>query len=288
MSDTTPTGQDPAEPEQPNAEDVPPRRSRRRYFIQAAIAVVVIVAIVVVASVLIAGQNNTVAKAVSSGLLGPKNMASGGALIEGSSGKLVTVPTPAEKIGHVVPTKPLAGKANIVEYVDLQCPYCLEFEETNLNNVASWVQSGQATLEIHPIAFLDASSQGTRYSSRADNAVACVANDDPNEFIDAIAVLYEHQPKEGSDGRTNAQILGYLKKAGASSAAITKCVDSDQFDLWVTATTAEVESGTFKGVATTPSAFQGTPTVYVNGQPYTGSLTDASTFTAFVNAEAGS
>jgi protein-disulfide isomerase len=264
-----------------------PRR-RRRWVLQAVIAVVILGAAAIVIAGILNAQAATVTQLTHTKALGPANMASGGLLVQqGANKSIVATRTPAVRIGHTVPTNDtkLGGTVHIVEYVDLQCPYCLQFEETNLNNVASWVESGEATLEVHPIAFLDRSSEGTRYSSRADNAVACVANYEPDAFLKSLAVLYEYQPAEGSSGLTNATILSYLKKADAASAAITKCVDTEHFRKWVAATTDEVETGTYIGVATIPSAWQGTPTVFVNGQQYAGSLTDAATFTSFVNAE---
>jgi hypothetical protein len=70
-----------------------------------------------------------------------------------------------------------------------------------------------------------------------------------------------------------------------SSSSITKCVDNETYRDWVTATTAAEVNGTFAHVATKPTTFVGTPTVFVNGAQYTGSVTDAAAFTAFVTAQ---
>ncbi|MEJ1230121.1 MAG: hypothetical protein WDM88_05060 [Galbitalea sp.] len=70
-----------------------------------------------------------------------------------------------------------------------------------------------------------------------------------------------------------------------SSPAITGCVNTERFRDWVTASTARVEVGTFAGVALTPSTFQGTPTVFVDGVLYPESITDAAAFTAFVEKQ---
>jgi protein-disulfide isomerase len=216
---------------------------------------------------------------------GPKNMLSDGILLEGSGGTITAVPTAAIPAkGKPTPTdeSTLSSTANIVEYVDLQCPVCQAFEGANLTQVTKWVAAGKATLEIHPIAFLDQSSQGTRYSSRADNAMACVANFDPNAFLPAMKAMYIAQPAEGSSGLPNSKILQILASAGASSSSITKCVNNETFGQWVTATTTSVENGSFAGVAKSPMQFPGTPTVFVNGSFYQGSIDDAKAFASFV------
>jgi protein-disulfide isomerase len=278
---------DPYAPDgQPETQPTPSKRTR--YLVQGAIAVLLLIAIVVVVLVVSTHNVTSAIHPDDSRTATPKNMASYGVLLTGKAGQISTVRTPAVKIGHPIATdsSPHSKPVNIVEYVDYQCPICLEFEEANLNNTASLVAGGQATLEIHPVAILDRSSQGTRYSSRAANAADCVANFDPDSFLAATAALYEYQPTEGTSGLTNAQILTALGKNDVGNAAITKCVNSETYREWVTATTAAVAAGKFEHVATIPTTFQGTPTVFVNGVQYTGSVTDPAAFTAFVAAQA--
>jgi protein-disulfide isomerase len=217
----------------------------------------------------------------------PKNMASDGILLTGRNGKVSAVQTPAVAIGSVVPADTSAhpDTVNIVEYIDFQCPYCLQFEQTNLSDTAQLVATGNVTFEIHPIAILDRSSQGTRYSSRAANAAACVANFDPDAFLNVTASLFQYQPTEGSSGLTNAKILTVLGKADVSGGSITKCVENETFRDWVTATTDAETNGSFEHVATKPTSFVGTPTVFVNGVQFTDSLTDRAAFVAFVTAQ---
>jgi protein-disulfide isomerase len=256
-------------------------------LIQGGIALLLVLGLVIVILVLTSHRNAAATHSADPGASTPKNMASYGALLTGKDGQITTVRTPAVAIGHPIPTDTSqhADTVNIVEYIDYQCPICLEFEETNLNNTAALVANGTATLEIHPVSILDRSSQGTRYSSRAANAADCVANFDPDAFLDVTAAFYENQPQEGSTGLTNAQILKVLGVADVTDPAVTKCVNNETYKNWVTETTAAVGAGTFEHVATNPTQFQGTPTVFVNGAQYSGSLTDAAAFTAFVTAQ---
>jgi hypothetical protein len=55
-------------------------------------------------------------------------------------------------------------------------------------------------------------------------------------------------------------------------------VNGESFKSWVTSSTARATQDVFQGQVSTP-------TVFVNGQQYPGSLTDASAFAAFVNQQ---
>ncbi|MDQ1598140.1 MAG: hypothetical protein QOI70_1564 [Microbacteriaceae bacterium] len=257
------------------------RQRRNRIFLQSGIGIGILAVIAIIAIFIV---NGSAPKPVA---LGPKNMASDGVLISGPNLDVVT--TPALKTTQKpVPTKTAAHSktVNIVTYVDYQCPYCNQFETTNQDQISSWVKAGTATLEIHPISILDPSSLGTQYSSRAANAAACVANYDPNNFFAVNKALFANQPAEQTTGLTNAKILSVLKGAGSSSSAITSCVNRDKFAAWVTASTARV-TGSTTLPNTQNGKFNGTPTVFVNGAQYSGSLTDPTAFATFVQQNGG-
>lgn len=257
------------------------RQRRNRVFLQGGILVGVIAIIAVVALVIVNVNAN---KPTGDG---PKNMASDGILLTGS--KMAAVPTPAIKAGgKPVPTDTATLKGvRIVTYIDYQCPFCQQFEAANSQQIESMVASGAASLEIHPIAFLDANSLGNKYSTRAANAAACVANYDPNNFYAVNTALFANQPAESTSGKTDQELITVLKNAGSSSSStISSCITSQAFVPWVTAATARIDPTgktiTFKGVANTPQVFAGTPTVFVNGERFTGSITDSAVFAAFL------
>jgi protein-disulfide isomerase len=152
------------------------------------------------------------------------------------------------------------------------------------------MKSGAATVEIHPISFLDRSSLGTRYSSRAANAGGCVANYSPNDYWAFTQEMYEKQPTEDTAGLTNAQIVSVIKKAGVHHIPeITKCVDTEKFKSWVTAATNRATTGPLPDANV--KTVTGTPTVIVDGLQYnangTEDWTSASAFAAFVVQAAG-
>jgi protein-disulfide isomerase len=257
------------------------RQRRTRIFVQGGVGIVVLAIIAVVAIVIVNVNTN------KPGGAGPLNMASGGIVISGSS--LKALPTKALKSGEApiaTDTKKLEGVAHIVTYIDYQCPYCDQFETTNESQISSLVKAGEATVEIHPIAILDSSSLGNKYSTRAANAAACVANYDPNDFYAVNTALYANQPAENTNGMNDTKLLSILKKGGASSSKITSCVTSQRFSSFVTAQTTRVTGGDFNGTGPKGAKFQGTPTVFVNGKQYSGSLTDASAFATFLEQSA--
>ena len=257
-------------------------------LVQGLLALLLVVAVIVVALVVVTHRDLPPKHVAESSSPTPQNMASGGVLLTGKDHQISALMTPAVAIGSAIPTDTSAHSdtVNIVEYIDFQCPYCLQFEQTNLSRTAQLVADGKATLEIHPIAILDRSSQGTRYSSRAENAAACVANFVPDAFLNLTSALFQYQPEEGSSGLTNAELITVLGKAGVSGTALTRCVTNETLRDWVTATTKAATDGSFEHVAATPTQFQGTPTVFVNGAEYSGSLTNATEFEDFVAARA--
>lgn len=255
------------------------RKDRRnKFFLQGgiAIALVAVVAIVwggIAASIQPAGP-------------GPKNMASDGILIgEG----LKAVHTPARPAGAApIPSEPdeSGAVANIRMWVDYICPVCGQFEKTNGAQIEKWVDSGAATLEVHPIATQTSKSAGTKYSLRAATAAACVANYSPDDFFAFNAAMFVDQPKENTPALSNDEINARIKAAGVSNLKqISSCVDKEQFKQWVSGATDRAVTGPLPN--TELEAVGGTPTVLVNGLQYVGSLDDPKEFAAFVQQAMG-
>ncbi|WP_066040907.1 DsbA family protein [Herbiconiux solani] len=211
---------------------------------------------------------------------GPLNMASDG--IQIGTG-FVAATTPALAAGEdpiATANDPASGTVDIRTYVDYMCPYCGQFEATNNSQIADWVQSGAATIEIHPLSILDRSSLGTKYSTRAANAAACVANYAPDQFWQYNSLLFSNQPAENTEGLDDAKLKDLASQAGVTSTdQVNSCIDDTQFKGWVSDATSRALSG---NLPNSDVSIQGTPTVLVNGQKYSGSLTDPAAFSAFV------
>jgi len=258
------------------------QQRRNRWFLQGGIALGVI-AIAAVVLVIVTSSTSGSAN-IASVARGPKNMVSDGILFTQGQGNTVkAVTTPAIKAnGTPTVTKPKPGVANIVTYVDLQCPYCQQFEATNDTQIQKMVANGTATLEVHPIAILDASSLGNLYATRADNALACVAEYKPNSFLAVTSALYAKQPAENTHGMSDHALINIVKNAGANDTSITDCISAQKFKNWTKASSQRVMTQPLPN-SSLPS-LTGTPTILVNGKQYTGVLTDTNTFASFVKA----
>lgn len=212
---------------------------------------------------------------------GPRNMASDGILI---GENFVAQPTAAIQPGSM-PTPNVRDETSdvisIQLYVDYFCPICGAFEEANGEQIDTWVESGAATVEIFPYAILDSRSQGTKYSTRAANAAACVADQSPDAYYAFHEALFEARPDEDTPGLPDEELIELTKKADVKNpSAIAKCITDQKFKSWVAEARDRHRTGPIPN-ADIP-IIKGTPTAIVNGVAYTGPLNDQEAFAAFV------
>jgi protein-disulfide isomerase len=159
-----------------------------------------------------------------------------------------------------------AKKGNqIVIYQDYQCPICKLFKDPNASQMKAWVDSGLATVEYHPISFLDGQSLNN-YSSRSTNAALCVANSQPDKFYDVNTALYTNQPQENTAGPSDSDLKETLKGAGVViNDEINTCIDQKRYAKYIENRTAEAFS---QPAVTGKEIPRGTPYVLVNGNVY--------------------
>lgn len=240
-------------------------------IIVAAVAIVAIVAVVIVNSIRPAGP-------------GPENMASNGIVIGQDFVAERTAATPAD--AEPTPTEPRDDVVQIEIYQDYMCPVCGTFDEANRATLEQLMQTGAATVEIHPITILDRASLGTKFSTRAASAAGCVAEFAPDQFWAFNSAMYDNQPAESTAGLTNEEIIGLAQGAGIDTeGGLADCINEGRFMSW--AEDATVRAGTQPLPGTDGVVADRTPTVIVNGQKYPGSPADAAGFQAFVTAAAG-
>jgi protein-disulfide isomerase/uncharacterized membrane protein YphA (DoxX/SURF4 family) len=155
--------------------------------------------------------------------------------------------------------------ATVDVYEDFQCPNCLHFEQAVSKQLDADVRANKAQVRFHTLAFLDASSNGNKYSTRAANAALCAADVSVDEFVAYHNVLYgtykgkQVQPAEGTSGRTNAQLEQYASSVGLTGGKLTTfdgCVQNQNHKALVEAIT---EHASAHGV-------NATPTIKVNGK----------------------
>jgi len=142
------------------------------------------------------------------------------------------------------------GEDTIAVFVDFQCPVCKTFEDQFGGQLEAAAADGRITLEYHPIAILDRFSQGTEYSSRSAGAAVCVAESNPELYLDFAKTLFENQPAENTSGLTNDQLAGFATQVGADDAV--SCITDETYRKFAAAQAKSHE-------------IAGTPTVEING-----------------------
>jgi protein-disulfide isomerase len=148
-----------------------------------------------------------------------------------------------------ISTGKASGPAQVVAWVDVNCVHCANFETTYSPQIEQWLEDGKITMEYRTVSFLDRNSN-TAYSSRAANALACVADAAPASYLPFTRNLYANYP----DGElTNDELAALADASGAGD--VTSCLDEGTFRPWVDYSTAVAKA----------SGISGTPTVYVDG-----------------------
>jgi protein-disulfide isomerase len=110
----------------------------------------------------------------------------------------------------------------LVEFADLQCPFCAKFDRDVLPAViAGFVRSGRLRIELRPIAFLGPDS--------APGAAAAVAAGMQNRMWQFADVFYRNQGRENS-GYVTLRFIGMIANAvpGLSLAGMRHASGSPQ------------------------------------------------------------
>ena len=256
------------------------RKVRRR--ITAAVAVVAGAAVVITGGGLIAWA------VVRSGEVGPANMLSDGMLLTGStdqtSGQATLTPITTDALQ--ADAKPVAtnlttysSTANIVLYLDYASPKTAKFITANGSAIEQWLAAGYVTLEIHPVAMSATASND--YSTRAANALACVANSDPNNFLAVSDALLAAASATKETTMSTAALQALVTKAGVTNVAVTGCISGSSYANWVTAATQRATHGDLLNA--NKKSLTSAPLVVVDKKVYSGKLDDNTALTTFVS-----
>ena len=176
----------------------------------------------------------------------------------GPSGKVVV---PASVEDGSIPVGDPSAPVTVAIYLDYMCPACGQFEATQGKDLDQLIDDGKVRVELRPISFLDRTSLGTKYSTRAANAVATVADGSPEHVWALNQALYANQPEEGSKGLTDEQIADVARGAGVPAEVVDR-FDQREFEPWVAKFTQDAFD----------SGVQQTPTVLVDGKPLSGDI----------------
>jgi protein-disulfide isomerase len=92
-----------------------------------------------------------------------------------------------------------SAPVTVVEYIDLQCPYCRQFETQAMPKlIGNYVRTGKVKIEIRPIAFIGPDSQSGR--------AAAIAAGEQNKLFNFAQILYLNQGSENT-GWLNSQLI---------------------------------------------------------------------------------
>jgi protein-disulfide isomerase len=140
-----------------------------------------------------------------------------------------------------------SAPATLVEYVDLQCPYCQQFETQAMPSlIASYVRTGKVKIEARPIAFIGTDSQRGR--------LAAIAAGQQNKLFNFAQILYVNQGVENT-GWLNDQMV-------ASAAASIPGLDVTRLLADSNSAAVKAQASSYDQLATKDSV-QATPTILV-------------------------
>ncbi len=263
------------------------REKRNRLYLQGGVVLGVLAILAVVALVL--------TQSMKPAGPGPQNMASGGVTF---TKDLKVVPTAGLAEGAdrtAVEADWKTMPIDVTLYADYMCPACGAFDQTYGTMLENYVGAGDVNLTVYPINFLDASSMGTKYSTRAGNLMACVVDKQPDSAFKLHNLLLSAavQPKEGTTGLSDEQLLEQAKAAGADvNNDLKQCVKDQTFASFINGNTKQALEVGINGLADgarlvkssqvqlsgkedsdlqpagEPQRVVSTPTVIVNGQQW--------------------
>jgi protein-disulfide isomerase len=171
-------------------------------------------------------------------------------------------------------------------YFDAMCSSCGIFEQVNRDDITALEQEEGVTIVYRPVAILDYLSQGTLYSTRAANAIAVVADQDPTNMPAFVAALYDKdtQPAESTTGLTDAKIAEVAQSVGVPATVTDKFTEGTPetgrtFAGWIAANTALLPVNS--------SGNAGTPSIVINGTQWEGNFAQAGAFKEAVEAAKG-
>jgi len=137
----------------------------------------------------------------------------------------VQAPSTADETGGIPVSDEgvgVAGEGDTVlsVYFDLQCPACRTFDSINAEDLKALAAEPGITVLYQPLSFLDETSLGTRYATRAGNALMVVADQAPEHFQDFLTQLYVNQPEENTRGIPDSTIAEVAAEVGVPQGVI--------------------------------------------------------------------
>ncbi|MDR1711949.1 MAG: thioredoxin domain-containing protein [Propionibacteriaceae bacterium] len=144
-------------------------------------------------------------------------------------------------------------KATLDIYSDYMCPYCGQFERANQLDLERLLEAGKIKVNYHLMSFLDSTSEGTKYSTRAASDALEVAKNAPGSFLAFHNGLFDNQPSEGTTGVPDEDLAWLAQRLGVP-ASVTAAFS-----------TMGNEPAITQGTQADFNDIDGTPAVMLNG-----------------------
>jgi protein-disulfide isomerase len=200
---------------------------------------------VIIALAVIAILNNRPGPASGSGSTGTPAPAASGAT-SGAANVAVIAPGSPLPDGIVRDGRtlgPSTAKVTLDIWEDFQCPACSNFtNQIEPVLISRYVVPGQLKLAFHDLAFLGQESQD------AASAARCAGQQ--GKFWEFHDYLYANQNGENQGWFTRDRFVAIADKIGLDQAAFQACYDGGSQRQ---AVTAETQSGSSAGIASTPT-----------------------------------
>lgn len=173
-------------------------RSRKRLFL--ALGAGALVAAALVATSLVNARAESPKPAVTTASEAPAGTAEVSRLLSG-------IPQDGTFVGR------RDAPVTLVEYADLQCPYCAQWaRETLPTLIRDYVRPGKLRIEFRGLAFI-----GPDSDSALRTALAAAAHD---RLWNVVELLYLNQGAENSGWATDELLTGILRASGLDSGAV--------------------------------------------------------------------
>ncbi|MGM1028298.1 MAG: DsbA family protein [Actinomycetota bacterium] len=198
---------------------------------------------------------------------GPANMAD--AIAFEADGVVETDPVPAD--GAPPAAQPAEGIHDILVVIDAQCEYCARALAASGDELERLADEGEARVAYLPVSLGDEIGNGYA-STLGANALACVADTDPDAYRPFQSALVAHLQEQRFDATAVAAL------AAERGAEIDECVQTARFAWWVRQATVRAIEQPLQGV----EPLRGVPTIIVDGVTFAGDVSDPDALAAFV------
>jgi protein-disulfide isomerase len=178
-----------------------------------------------------------------------------------SKANAAAIPPPGSQYGLTIGSA--SAPHQVVVYEDFLCPICGEFEKTGHAQLEQLADAGKVQIEYRPIIIL---SRAGPYSARSTLMWWLVRQNDGDDVaLKFHDLLYANQPSEAGPFPSPDDLYQLAGQAGADTAALKTAVEGSEDAQDVVDATKKAED---LGVSSTP-------TVLLDGKPFTNGRTPA-------------